>query len=246
MKVSRSQCGTAAHASAGRDLHPAPKPRGQRGDKKKRNLAVSTCFSQWSTGVKVSVGTMLTGKESPWSLMKTATPTLRAQVQFNLGATPTYASVRNSLVEYHMFRRQWNPTRHHAAHDDPLEIDAMDNVSDKGKSKGKGKDASGEKGNDKGKQPKGKGRGKATIGWNCLKPGHRQAHCSFAQVAPAPAVHADTVAPSPQPDAHMHTVPEQSQNTITTNGITYKNNATSCRYISDTWRFAQCLKHKSF
>ena len=33
-------------------------------------------------------------------LMKTLTPSLRAQVQFNLGATPTYGGVRNSLVKH--------------------------------------------------------------------------------------------------------------------------------------------------
>ena len=49
---------------------------------------------------------------------KNVRPSLGAQVQLNLGARPTCAGVRNPIVEYRLSKRQWNPTRHHAAHDD--------------------------------------------------------------------------------------------------------------------------------
>ena len=83
-----------------------------------------------------------------------------------------------------------------------------------------GKDASGEKGKGERKQPKRKGKGKVTICWNCGKPGHRQADCSSAQVAPAPAVHAAAVAPSPQPIAQVYTS-QPSPSTITISETTY-------------------------
>ena len=65
-------------------------------------------------------------------LMTTLNPSLRAQVQLILGATPTWARVRSSLVEYHVCKRHWDPVRHRLAHNDPMEIDATD--------KGKGKE----------------------------------------------------------------------------------------------------------
>ena len=51
-------------------------------------------------------------------LMKNVTHSVGAQVQLSLGARPTYAGVRNPFVEYRLSKRQLNPTRHHAAHDD--------------------------------------------------------------------------------------------------------------------------------
>ena len=67
--------------------------------------------------------------------------------------------VSGTLAECHLSKGQWNPSRHHAAHDDSTEIDSTDTGKGKGKqSQGKGKDASGEKGKGQGRQPKGKDR----------------------------------------------------------------------------------------
>ena len=53
------------------------------------------------------------------------TPSHCAQLQFNIGATLTFTTVQCTLVECHLSRRQWNPSRHYA-HDNPMEIDALD------------------------------------------------------------------------------------------------------------------------
>ena len=60
VKFPRSQGETAVHALLKAVLHPAPNPRPQRGVgkggiKNTQKLAVSSCFSQWSEGVQVSV-----------------------------------------------------------------------------------------------------------------------------------------------------------------------------------------------
>ena len=131
-----------------------------------------------------------------------------------------------------------------------MEIDVMDNGRGQGKSKGKGKDAFGDKGKATGMQPKEKGNSKVTSCWNCGKPRHRQADCSSAPVAqaPAPAIHAAAVASARCTEVHLST-------TVTVHNRdqrnhTPENHATSCDDISDTRRFAQrsssCDQHKFF